>query len=85
MPPDEEHITHEAVITKSGGGGKDLNWDKWKHIKKKKQKNKKNCQETLSLAKNNVIISVYKGAIVLRIQEIIYLMFSKLVKQISHL
>ena len=40
MPPDEEHITHEAVITKSGGGGKDLNWDKWKHIKKKKTKKK---------------------------------------------
>lgn len=47
--------------------------------------NFKNYQETLSLAKNNVIISVYKEAIVPRIQEIIYLIFSKLVKQISHL
>ena len=58
---------------------------KTEQTKKKNKTNKKNCQETLSLAKNNVIISVYKGAIVLRIQEIIYLMFSKLVKQISHL
>ena len=40
----------------------------------------KNYQETQSLAKNNVIIRVCKGAIVPRIQEIIDLLFSKLVK-----
>ena len=49
MPPDEEHITHEAVITKSGGGGKDLNWDKWKHIKKKKTKKQKKLSRNSKL------------------------------------